>query len=233
METDQHASDVPSIRTVSVHPDWIVCVKPVGPDAEKELPALLSEELGGSFFPVHRLDRNVGGLMVFARSPAAAAALSRLIQAGQLTKEYVLLCHGTLPAAEGRMTDLLFKDVRKNKVFVVDRPRAGVREASLHYRVLRSPGADRTLVRVRLETGRSHQIRVQFASRACPLWGDHKYGARDAEKHPALFSCALSFPWKGHPQRFELLPDWAAPASQPDTGLEPEQSTIVTEVNQK
>ena len=111
------------------------------------------------------------------------------------------------------MEDLLWKDPRKNKVYVVDRVRGGVRSASLSYRVLAALSGDRTLVRVRLKTGRSHQIRVQFASRRCPLWGDHKYGARDDGKDPMLFSCALSFPWEGKEYHFEFLPEWAGTGS--------------------
>ena len=196
-------------RILARRADWVICVKPVGLDSESAFPALLERSLGIPVRPVHRLDLNVGGLMVYALSAAGARELSRLIQAGQLSKDYVLLCHGALPAPEGRMEDLLWKDVRKNKVFVVDRSRGGVRPAALTYRVLRPAGEDCTLVRVRLETGRSHQIRVQFASRGCPLLGDHKYGARDTEKAPALFSCALSFPWRGKTQTFECLPPWA------------------------
>ena len=200
---------LPPPQILSRCPDWVICVKPVGLDSEKAFPAHLSSVLGRPVFPVHRLDQNVGGLMVYALSAPAAETLSALIRQGLLVKEYVLICHGALPAPEGRMEDLLWKDVRRNKVFVVDRPRGGVREASLVYRVLRPLGPDETLVRVRLETGRSHQIRVQFASRRCPLRGDHKYGARDREKSPALFSCALSFPWQGAQQTFEMMPPWA------------------------
>ena len=163
-----------SLKILEEHPDWVVCVKPAGADSEHEMPEILAAQTGGQWFPVHRLDRNVGGLMVYARSSRAAAEFSRLIQAGQLVKEYVLLCHGSLPAQEGEMEDLLWKDPRKNKVYVVDRVRRGVRSAALSYRVLAVPGEDRTLVRVRLKTGRSHQIRVQFASRRCPLLGDRR-----------------------------------------------------------
>ena len=204
-----------SLKILEEHPDWVVCVKPAGADSEHEMPERLAAQLGGRWFPVHRLDRNVGGLMVYARSSRAAAEFSRLIQAGQLVKEYVLLCHGSLPAQEGEMEDLLWKDPRKNKVYVVDRVRRGVRSAALSYRVLALPGEDRTLVRVRLKTGRSHQIRVQFASRRCPLLGDRRYGAHDDEKEPMLFSCALSFPWNGKENRFELLPEWAGTNEQP------------------
>ncbi|MDD6856567.1 MAG: RNA pseudouridine synthase, partial [Oscillospiraceae bacterium] len=120
--------------------------------------------------------------------------------------EYLALVHGC-PPETGTWEDLLFKDSRKNKVFVVKRPRAGVRAAKLRYRVLR-PGEE-SLVRVFLETGRSHQIRVQFSSRGYPLVGDHKYGSRAKQTEPLLFSAALSFPWKGQTLRFESVPQWA------------------------
>ena len=189
--------------------DWVVCVKPAGQDSESAFPERLSRVLGTQVRPVHRLDLNVGGLMIYALTAPAAWKLSQLIQEGNLIKEYVLICHGSPPEREGRMEDLLWKDSRNNKVYAVNRPRNGVKKAVLVYRVLRPAGTDRTLVRVRLETGRSHQIRVQFASRGYPLWGDHKYGARDREKVPALFSCSLSFPWHGTQMTYELLPPWA------------------------
>lgn len=93
-----------------------VCVKPVGLDSEHQVPEELKKALGGDIFPVHRLDKNVGGVMVFARTKAAAAALSRLVQEGALVKEYVALVHGS-PEIRGEMTDFLFKDSTKNKVF--------------------------------------------------------------------------------------------------------------------
>lgn len=185
--------------------DLAVIVKPVGLDSENQLPGILAEQLGGSFFAVHRLDRNVGGVMVYARTREAAAALSRLIQQGTLVKEYYALVTGT-PPEQGVLEDLLWKDSRKNKVFVVKRERAGVKRAKLEYR--RLTAGETSLVRVRLHTGRSHQIRVQFASRGFPLAGDHKYGARDEETAPRLFSCALTFPWKGKTLRFEAVPEW-------------------------
>lgn len=184
-----------------------VCVKPVGLDSETAVPQALREQLGGEILPVHRLDLNVGGVMVYARTKAAAAALSRAIQEGTMVKEYVALVHGT-PEESGDWTDLLWKDARKNKVFVVRRERGGVKKARLEYARLR--GGDPSLVRVRLHTGRSHQIRVQFASRGFPLVGDHKYGSRDTATAPMLFSCCITFPWKGKTMRFEQLPDWAA-----------------------
>ena len=186
--------------------DIAVCVKPVGLDSEAQVPGLLQEALGGEIFTVHRLDLNVGGVMVYARTKGAAAMLSRLIQEGALVKEYVAMVKGA-PPAEGDWEDLLFKDSRKNKVFVVKRQRAGVKKARLTYRRLQE--GENSLVRIRLYTGRSHQIRVQFASRGFPLLGDHKYGARDAATAPMLFSCCLRFPYHGQEREFSKLPDWA------------------------
>lgn len=186
-----------------------VCVKPVGLDSEHQLPEALKEALGGEIFTVHRLDQNVGGVMVYARTKAAAAQLSRLIQEGSMVKEYVALVHGTVPEA-GDWQDLLFKDSRRGKVFVVDRQRSGVKAARLEFVRLRA--GDPSLVRVRLHTGRSHQIRVQFASRGFPLLGDRKYGARDEEKSPMLYSFRICFPWRGKPLQFCHTPQWAQDA---------------------
>ncbi len=183
-----------------------ICVKPVGLDSEHELPASLKEALGGEVFPIHRLDKNVGGVMVYARTKQAAAALSKAVQEGTMVKEYVALVHGT-PPESGDWEDFLFKDSRKNKVFVVKKERKGVKKARLEFRRL-SEG-ETSLVRIRLHTGRSHQIRVQFSSRGLPLVGDHKYGARDAFSAPMLFSCCLTFPYKGQILTFEKLPQWA------------------------
>ena len=134
-----------------------VCVKPVGLDSEQEVPAALCRQLGGEIYTLHRLDKNVGGVMVYARTKQAAADLSRLIQQGQMVKEYVALVHGDVPES-GDWQDLLFKDSRKNKVFVVKRQRTGVKAARLEFVRLRD--GETSLVRLRLHTGRSHQIRV-------------------------------------------------------------------------
>ncbi len=186
--------------------DFLIVRKPVGVDSEHALPALLSAAVGGDIFPIHRLDQNVGGLMVYARTKSAAASLSRLVQEGLLIKEYVAQVHGPVPES-GDWTDLLFKDSSKNKVFVVTRERRGVKRARLTFTRLGAEG-DVSLTRIRLYTGRSHQIRVQFAFRGYPLWGDHKYGAKDELSAPRLYSCCLTFPWKGKTRRFEDLPEW-------------------------
>ena len=183
-----------------------VCVKPVGLDSEQEVPAELKAMLGGEIFPIHRLDKNVGGVMVYARTKFAAANLSKAVQEGTMVKEYVALVHDT-PPESGDWTDLLFKDSSKNKVFVVKKERKGVKKARLEF--TRLMAGEESLVRVRLHTGRSHQIRVQFSSRGFPLVGDHKYGSRDEKTEPMLFSCCLTFPWNGETKRFEKLPDWA------------------------
>lgn len=186
--------------------NFLVCVKPLGMDAEKQLPQELEKRLGGQIYPIHRLDMNVGGVMVYARNKAAAAALSKTVQEGTMVKEYVALVHGC-PPESGTWTDLLFKDSRKNKVFVVKKERKGVKIARLEFHRLLA--GEKSLLRIHLHTGRSHQIRVQFASRGYPLVGDHKYGARDDETTPKLFSCCIGFPFKGQRYQFEKMPDWA------------------------
>lgn len=183
-----------------------VCVKPVGLDSETEVPNALKETLGGEIFPIHRLDKNVGGVMVYARTKQTAASLSKAVQEGSMIKEYVAIVHGTPPEC-GDWEDLLWKDSKKNKVFVVKRIRGGVKKARLEFHRLTS--GETSLVRIRLHTGRSHQIRVQFSSRGFPLVGDHKYGSRDTATAPMLFSCRITFPYRGETKVFEKLPEWA------------------------
>ena len=185
--------------------DIAVCVKPIGLDSEKEVPAQLMEQLDGEVFTLHRLDKNVGGVMVYARNKAAAARLSKAIQDGTMIKEYVAMVHSS-PPESGDWEDLLFKDSRKNKVFVVKKQRAGVKAARLAFKTLKA--GERSLVAIRLYTGRSHQIRVQFSSRGFPLVGDHKYGSRAEETAPMLFSCRITFPHKGKTVSFEAYPEW-------------------------
>ena len=172
--------------------DTILCLKPAGVISEEPgLPQLLRDAGCGPVWCVHRLDRETAGLMVYAASQKAAAFLSRAITDGQLEKEYLAVVSGD-PGDGGQMRDLLFRDKAKNKSYVVLRMRKGVREAVLEYETLaRREGL--SLVRVRLETGRSHQIRVQFASRGFPLVGDSRYGS-PIRGGLALWSHRLRFP---------------------------------------
>lgn len=182
-----------------------VVVKPAGVlsqgDAENAMPALLQKRLGGAIFPVHRLDQPTGGVMVYARTQDAAAKLSAQMQSEAFGKEYLAVLDGTPEPAEGELHDLLFFDRQKGKSYAVRRKRAGVKDARLAYRVL-AQAEGLTLVRVRLFTGRTHQIRVQFSSRGWPLTGDGKYGSRNNRCAPALWSAELHF---AHPVTGETL----------------------------
>ena len=182
-----------------------VVVKPAGVlsqgDAEDAMPALLQKQLGGAIFPVHRLDQPTGGVMVYARTQDAAAKLSAQMQSEAFGKEYLAVLDGTPEPEEGELHDLLFFDRQKGKSYAVRRKRAGVKDARLAYRVL-AQAEGLTLVRVRLYTGRTHQIRVQFSSRGWPLTGDGKYGSRNNRCAPALWSAELHF---AHPVTGETL----------------------------
>ena len=159
----------------------------------------------GEVYPVHRLDKEVGGVMVYAKTQLAAAELSSQVAERTMQKQYLAVVHGD--PTEGELEDLLFFDRSKNKSYVVKKERRGVKKALLSYETL-SRRNDKSLVKVTLHTGRTHQIRVQFASRRMPLFGDRRYGGRDAEKTIALWSCKLSFlhPATKESMTFELLP---------------------------
>lgn len=205
----------------------LLCRKPVGvlseasggggkASPEAGMPEILNAMGFEKVYPVHRLDRAVGGLMVFALDGKTAAGLSVLVAERGMTKEYLCVVHGTPGETSGRFTDLLFKDARKNKSFVVQRMRRGVKQAVLDYRVLdadaETPWGRCSLVRVSLVTGRSHQIRVQFASRGMPLVGDGKYGGSDNGAEIALYSARIAFthPITGKPVDVSLpMPDGA------------------------
>ena len=180
-----------------------VCVKPIGVDSEHGLPTLAAAQLSGAVYPVQRLDTPVGGVIVLARTEKAAASLSRAVQEKRLKKEYRAVVSGRPP--EGVFEDLLFWDSRARKSYVVKRLRKGVKPARLHAQVLAAvpDGGDvLSLLRVELETGRTHQIRVQCAARRHPLLGDSKYGSRDHRCTTALWSYRLTLP---HPDTGEAL----------------------------
>ena len=201
----------------------VVAVKPAGVIATDTkrggMPALLRQSLGTECIrTVHRLDAPVSGLMVCARSAYAAGELSRQIREGQFEKEYLAVVRGVPSPDEGQMTDLLDRDREKRLTFVADGPGKGVQEARLDYRVL-AVRDGLALVRIRLHTGRTHQIRVQFASRGWPLAGDRRYGVEGDEVFPiALWSYRLSFlhPETGEAVAFEKTPPKIEPWSRFD-----------------
>ena len=161
---------------------------------------------------IHRLDTPTGGVMVFGLTPKATAKLCALVQDHSLfRKEYLAVLSSPPPEAEGRLTDYLFHDKQKNKAFVTDGGRKGSKEAVLDYRVLSSHPDGHTLVLVRLHTGRTHQIRVQFASRGLPLVGDGKYGSREKAPYIGLWAFRLTFP---HPMTGKELTAAAAPDTE-------------------
>ncbi len=144
---------------------------------------------------IHRLDTPTGGVMVFGLSGSATARLSALVQDHErFRKEYLAVLSAPLPEAEGELVDLLYHDKRQNKAFVADSSRKGAKEARLTYRTVATTGDGHTLVTVRLHTGRTHQIRIQFASRGLPLCGDGKYGSRDKCPFIGLWAYRLTFP---------------------------------------
>lgn len=191
-----------------------VCIKPCGVasqgETENSAVTILKEMTKAKeIFPVHRLDTVTAGVMVYAKTKSAAAFLSKEIAENRFSKTYLALVHGSVTPAEGIMEDLLFKDSKKNKSFVVKRERKGVKKASLEYRVL-GIRDDMSLVRIKLHTGRTHQIRVQFSSRKHPVYGDGKYGASDNIPYIALFSHSLTFtdPESCKQKTFSALPVW-------------------------
>ena len=194
----------------------IACVKKPGMlseecDSPESLPLILRNEHNTDIFTLHRLDKPVGGVILYAKNKKAASAFSSLITENRLTKTYLAVLDGTPEKDEDRLCDLLFKDSRKNKTFVVKKMRKGVRDAALRYTVTERSKKN-TLVKVTLETGRSHQIRVQFASRKLPLTGDGKYGSRDNGCTIALWSHILEFdhPVTGEHIVIESNPDYSA-----------------------
>ena len=179
----------------------VICLKPPGvlsEDSEKGrcMPALLREHYRAQgkndyIATVHRLDKIVGGVMVFSRRRQVTGQLTAAIARHEITKEYLAVLRGHPEKAEDTLTDLLFRDAAHNKSYVVRRMRKGVREARLSYREIARTEA-LSLVRIQLHTGRTHQIRVQFASRGLPLLGDIRYGSRDERCTAALWSYRLA-----------------------------------------
>ncbi len=211
------------IEIVDLKNSYVVIYKPPGipsqsdKSGDKDAMALTAEALAvmgerRELWLIHRLDRTVGGLLVFARTRSAAAELSRLVAEGGITKCYLAVAEGTPEG--GIYTDYLYKDAAQGKAFIVDTPRRGTKEARLVLAPLATVSTDtgdRSLVDIELLTGRFHQIRVQLSHRHTPLVGDGKYGSRDkGSRTPALFSYRLAFTLGGKRVDVRRLPDTAS-----------------------
>ena len=183
----------------------IICEKPIGVQSQsstdgKDMPSLLEKyrrDKGedGYVGVIHRLDTATGGVMIYAKEKSVAGKLSQLIQGDIYQKEYLAVVDGKPENEAGELRDLLYHDKQKNKSYVVKKLRNGVKEAIANYRLVKTVELDGgravSLVSVRLITGRTHQIRVQFASRGMPLLGDGKYGSRDNAATLALWARKL------------------------------------------
>lgn len=193
--------------------DVLVCVKPsrvLSTDETGGLPELLRQELNepqADIRTVHRLDRVVSGLMVVARNAKAASELSRQIREDVFQKEYLAVIHGCPEVPQGTYTDLLIRDKARKMTMVVSQTGKGVQDAVLDYAVL-GTASGMSKVQIRLKTGRTHQIRVQFASRGMPLVGERKYSTLEDPCEIALWSYQLGFyhPGTGKWMDFTLEP---------------------------
>ena len=197
-------------------PEFVVFEKSAGTDSEKiTWEEVFGKGAEGTLFCVHRLDKGVGGVTVYAKTEKTAAVLSAGFADRTIRKTYLAVTEGVPDPMSGEMEDLLFHDRRTNKTFVTDRERKGVKRASLQYEVLAAgPALERkpaALVRIRLNTGRTHQIRVQFASRKLPLAGDRRYGAKTAWAGGiALWSHELQMPHPVTGERLHFVSDFGA-----------------------
>ena len=198
----------------------LVCEKPVGVESQvssagnPDMITILSEyrkEQGEDSYVglVHRLDTATGGAMIYSKLEDVTGKISGVLNSSEYEKEYLAIVHGAPDTSKGEMCDLLFHDKQKNKSYVVNKKRAGVKEAILTYTTIKNleygEGESISLVRIRLITGRTHQIRVQFASRGMALLGDGKYGSRDNKASLALWSHRLSFTHPITKNRIEVV----------------------------
>ena len=159
---------------------------------------------------VHRLDRPVGGVMVFAKTSKAASRLSEQVRVKDFQKKYLVVVNGKLDNEKGIFEDYLLKNERANMSRVVDEKNKNAKLASLDYEVLKyNEEINLSVVKVNLHTGRHHQIRVQFSSRGHSIYGDQKYGGRGHGKQIALWAYSLSFlhPITRERMEFRVLPE--------------------------
>ena len=203
--------------------DFLICVKPQGIPSQSDttgdedmtsfLRAQLTESGENSdIFVVHRLDRATGGLILYARNKSAAAEFSRLVaEKDGFEKHYTAIVSGKPENESGNMTDYLFKDSAQKKAFMVKSERKGAKLASLDYRVEKTVINDEktfSLLKIKLNTGRYHQIRAQLSSRGMPIYADGKYGSREKAPHFALWASKLAFTYKSKIYEFEKNPDF-------------------------
>lgn len=204
-----------NIEVIFEDNDILVIKKPSGilsedsPKGEKGILSYLENDNRKTLHLLHRLDREVGGAMVIAKNKQSASFLSTEIANGGFKKMYLAVTDGIPEEEQGVYVDLLFKDSKKNRSYVVNRERKGVKKASLEFETIGKTD-EKALVKVLLHTGRTHQIRVQFSSRKTPLTGDGHYGSTDRGCKIALHSYRISFL---HPKTkkeitFESLPDF-------------------------
>lgn len=193
----------------------VVAIKParvLSTDEPGGMPDLVREALGNpaaDVRTVHRLDRVVSGLMVFARNAPTASELSRQIREDEFEKEYLAVVHGKPDLSSGQLRDLLLRDKARRMTMVVQEPGKGVQEALLSYQTL-SSNDTMSRVRIQLHTGRTHQIRVQFSSRGMPLVGERKYAVLEDPCEIALWSYRLSFVHPATGRRMEFVQEPAA-----------------------
>ena len=206
------------IEIIYISGDYAVINKPAGMLTESSdsdsCAAEIREYLTENSLPfedvytVHRLDRNTMGLMVYALTKKSAAELSRLIAGGEFHKTYRALINPSEDLPEsGEMRDYLFFDRVRDKSFVVSENKKSAKLAVLEYRLGETVEVDGIAAReawIQLKTGRTHQIRVQFASRRSPLIGDKKYGSRVNYRGCALASVKIEFPWNGKTAEYEI-----------------------------
>lgn len=197
----------------------IVCEKPVNILSEEQantkrtMPDIIKRMTGAyKIDTIHRLDKMVGGVMVYSKSRSATKGLSAMVRNRKITKEYLAVVHGEFDVLRGEMRDYLFKDSKNNKSYVVKTLRKGAKDALLEYEVLAHADIPEkgkvSLVRIKLHTGRTHQIRVQFSSRKHPLVGDGKYGSRDNDCFLALWAFHLEF---SHPNTRKTVSNYSFP----------------------
>ena len=187
------------IRIIYNCPGYLICIKPQGIVSEDPgLPSLIcAQERIPALFPVHRLDQGTGGLIVLAKNPDSCKVLSEAFSAHKTEKNYLAVIQASKIEKSGTFEDYLYHDRKTNKSYIVKTMRKGARKSACSWSLLETVRTEEIplhLVRVDLQTGRTHQIRVQFASRGMPIFGDKRYGSCFKSKYPALWSAGLSFP---------------------------------------